>query len=174
MVVGVAPPLVAGEGKAAAGGAQAIETTAGEVAKNPGKFYGKKVKVTAEVEDVYSAHAFTLDEDAMFAGPDVLVLIPAPTRESKDGEDMTVTGIVRQHTRTELERDYKWFDYTWFQPSDTATTLATRPVLVADSVRTSGGEELVRAGNASMSAGDQPLRDDKKPMKKKPVQDQIH
>lgn len=132
------------------------------IAKNPADYYGSKVRVTAEVEDVYSAHAFTLDEDDIFAGPDVLVLNPAPRRESKDDEIVTVTGIIRQYSQAQLESEYKWFKSGDLQTGTRATDFNTRPVLVADSVRTATGEELVRAGDASMSAGDQPLGTDKK------------
>ena len=143
-------------------GASGMQATAGEVAKNPEKFYGKKVQITAEVEDTYSPHAFTLDEDTAFAGPDVLVLNPAPRRESKDDEDVTVHGIVRQFSRAEMERDYKRFDFKWLESDQSRTDFTTRPVIVADSIKTAGGEELVRAGGSSLSAGDQPIELDKK------------
>src|SRR5687768_17768715 len=51
--------------------------SAGKLAKDAKDFYGKTVTVTAEVEDVLGAHSFTLDEDAVLAGADVLVLVPA-------------------------------------------------------------------------------------------------
>ena len=40
--------------------------SAGKLAKDAKKYYGQTVAVKAEVEDVLSANAFTLDEDAIF------------------------------------------------------------------------------------------------------------
>ena len=51
--------------------------SAGKLAKDGKKFYGQNVTVRAEVEDVLDSHSFTLDEDAVLAGPDVVVLVPA-------------------------------------------------------------------------------------------------
>lgn len=56
-------------------GADAI--TAGRLAHLPAPFYGKRVRVRAEVERMFSPRVFTLDRDRAFAGPDALVLIPA-------------------------------------------------------------------------------------------------
>lgn len=140
-----------------AGMKQARTATAGEIARNPAKFYGQKVQVSAEVEDVYNAHAFTLDEDELFAGPDVLVLNPAPLSESKDGSNVTVTGTIQQFVRADIERDYDWFDNNWLESGTEEIDFSTRPVLIADSVRTSDGQELVRGGETmGTRAGDQP------------------
>jgi hypothetical protein len=183
LITGVAVALAAGIGIAEAGDAermpkgakdvihqkhpggsgQAAAVTAGEIAKNPSSFYGKKVRVSAEVEDVYSAHAFTLDEDAAFAGPDVLVLNPAPSRASKDDEQVTVTGTIRQYVESDIKRDYQWFDPRWLaEAAGIGVDFTTRPVLVSDSVRAADGSELVKSGDATLSAGDQPLGADKK------------
>lgn len=161
LIGGWMPPAAAEDAAKLKTGAQPIELKAGDIAKNPADYFGRKIRVTAEVEDVYSTHAFTLDEDQIFAGPDVLVLNPAPRRESKDDEIVTVSGVIRPFSRTQLETEYKWFDNRWLLSGDTPIDFTTRPVLVADSVRTRSGEELVRSGDASMSAGDQPLGADK-------------
>ena len=145
------------------GTGQPAAVTAGEIAKNPANFYGKKVRVSAEVEHVYSPNAFTLDEDAAFAGPDLLVLNPAPARASKDDEEVTVTGTIRQYVESDIQRDYKWFDPRWLaQAAGIGVDFTTRPVLVSDSVRAADGTELVKSGGATMGAGDQPLGADKK------------
>jgi hypothetical protein len=106
---------------------------------------------------VYNAHAFTLDEDALLAGPDLLVLNPKPLSESKDDADVTVTGTIQQFVRAEIERDYDWFDYGWFESETEEIDFSTRPVLIADSIRTTHDQELVRGGEATtLRAGDQP------------------
>jgi len=106
---------------------------------------------------LYNAHAFTLDEDEMFAGPDLLVLNPSPLSESEDGSDVTVTGTIQQFVRADIERNYDWFDYGWLESATEEVDFTTRPVLIADSVRTTDGQELVRGGETTkMRAGDQP------------------
>ena len=161
LLIGGTLPAEAEDAAKPKAGAQPIELKAGDIAKSPADYYGRKIQVTAEVEDVYSAHAFTLDEDQIFAGPDVLVLNPAPRRESKDDEIVSVSGVIRPFSRTQLETEYKWFDNRCLMSGETPIDFTTRPVLIADSVRTKSGEELVRSGDASMSAGDQPLGGDK-------------
>jgi hypothetical protein len=111
------------------------------------------VRIQAEVEDVYSPHTFTLDEDEIGASPDVLVLMPAPRRAPEDDADVTVTGIVRQFVQADLERDYDWLDFDAFGEPDVVVRLKTRPVVVADSVRTKDGAELVQAPKAGATAG---------------------
>jgi hypothetical protein len=118
--------------------------SAGKLAKDAKKFYGQKVTVTAEVEDVLDNHSFTLDEDAVLAGPDVLVLVPrGMTAGLKHDEKVTVTGTVRPFVQAELEKDYDWFKDGKILKKDVKIDYKTRPVLIADSVRTASGSELI-------------------------------
>jgi hypothetical protein len=119
--------------------------SAGKLAKDAKKFYGQKVTVTAEVEDVLDNHSFTLDEDAILAGPDVLVLVPRgmSTMGLKHDEKVTVTGTVRPFVQAELEKDYDWFKDGKILKKDTKIDYKTRPVVIADSVKTASGSELI-------------------------------
>jgi hypothetical protein len=101
------------------------------------------------VDDVYSSHSFTLDEDAIFAGPDVLVLVPNPAiaATAPDDKSVTVTGRVRRYVSREFDRDYDWFDAR----PEWEGTFRDRAVIVADSVKTEDGRELVK--QAGMSTG---------------------
>jgi hypothetical protein len=111
----------------------------GELAANPTSYLGRTVTVRSEVENVVNPHVFTLDEDRMGAGPDVLVLNPRPTIAATDDQMVTVTGTVRSYVEAEIERDYDWFDAT----PELEVRFQGRPVIVADSIRTQNGREIV-------------------------------
>jgi len=123
--------------------------SAGKLANNAKDFYGKTVTVKAEVEDVIDSRTFTLDEDAILVGADVLVLVPAGyTGTLAHDQVITVTGKVRPFVTTELEHDYHWFQGGKIVSRDTKVDFKTRPVLIADSVRTADGRELLAGGGA--------------------------
>jgi hypothetical protein len=136
--------------------------SAGKLAKDAKDFYGKTVTVRAEVEDVLGAHSFTLDEDAILAGADVLVLVPAgslPEGLKKD-DKVLVTGKVRRYVTKELETDYDWFKDGEILKKGVKVDFDSRPVLVATSVRLAGtttsdlgGTEMKVAPAGVISAG---------------------
>jgi hypothetical protein len=107
----------------------AVEVDAGQLADKPAAYLGLRVKVRAEIANVHSPQMFTLDEDEVGASPDVLVLAPGGSFP-KDGDLVEVTGTVRRFVRTEIERDYDWFELE--EKYD--TTYSERPVIVADTV----------------------------------------
>jgi hypothetical protein len=149
----VAPVLALAIG-AAAGSLVADDMTlsAGKLAKDAKNYYGRMVTVKAEVEDVIDSRTFTLDEDAILTGADVLVLVPAGyTGTLAHDQVVTVTGKVRPYVATELEHDYRWFQGGKIVSRDSKVDFKTRPVLVADSVRTADGRELLSGGAVSMS-----------------------
>lgn len=138
--VAVAASLVLAGGAAQAGD----KISAGKLAKDAKDFYGKTVTVEAEVEDVLGSNMFTLDEDALLGGADVLVLVPAGvtgslTRDQK----VVVTGEVRRYVQTELDRDFDWFDDGKLVDVKTKVDWDTRPVLVARSIKTTTGTSLM-------------------------------
>src|SRR5688500_11404083 len=120
----------------------AMTVTAGDIANNPTRYYGQKVTVRAEVEDVLSRQVFLLDEDKLFAWPDVLVITPTLTSTVPEEEIVTVTGTVRPYVDADFRRDYNW---NWWgdMDHDVHVTFRDRPVIVADSVKTNNGTELV-------------------------------
>ena len=137
-VGGLAGTLTAGPDKAV--------ISAGKLAKDAKQFYGQTVTVKAEVENVYDSRSFTLDEDAMFSGPDVLVLVPAGmTSTLAHDQVVTVTGRVRPYVAAELERDFDWFKNGKLVTTKTDVDFKTRPVLVATSLMLADGRELLAA-----------------------------
>jgi hypothetical protein len=118
--------------------------SAGKLARDAKKFYGQTVTVRAEVEDVLDDHTFTLDEDDILAGPDVLVVVPKGTAQGlMHDQVVTVTGTVRPFVQAELERDYDWFKDGKILTKGVKIDYKTRPVLIAHSVRTASGSELI-------------------------------
>ena len=120
-----------------------MNATAGEIAANPAKYYGKKVIVRAEIEDVLGGQMFLLDEDRLFAWPDVIVITPALGTPLVEDSIVTVTGMVRAYVDADFRRDYDWNWWDRLDP-DLELTFRNRPAIVADSVKTEQGNELVR------------------------------
>jgi len=119
--------------------------SASKLAKDGKKYYGQNVTVKAEVEDVLDAHSFTLDEDAVLAGPDVVVLVPAGFDTSALAHDqvVVVTGKVRPYVTADLDRDFDWFKNGKIVTMGTKVDYKTRPVLVATSIRTADNRDLL-------------------------------
>ncbi|MFB2934580.1 hypothetical protein ACE1B6_04820 [Aerosakkonemataceae cyanobacterium BLCC-F154] len=88
----------------------ALAPNPGEVTENPAQFYGKTVAIAGEVENVTGPNTFTLDEEKLVGGEDLLVLHTTPVTAINDGGKVVVTGVVRPFVVTEIERDY---DITW-------------------------------------------------------------
>jgi len=107
---------------------------ASEIAKRPDQFYGHPVTVVAEVDKVHGPTAFTLDEDAALAGPDVLVIMPKAERAVEEDHEVMVHGTVRPMVIADLKRDYAWFDPSAYD-QDLIGRFKDRAVIIADSVR---------------------------------------
>ncbi len=114
---------------------------AGKLARNPEEYYGQLVTVSGEVERVGGRQALLLEDDRLFSGPDVAVITARDLEGVREGERVEVTGFVERMVIADMDRDYSWFD-----PSSVAeleVELEQRPVIVAASVRTEQGRELL-------------------------------
>ncbi|WP_193197193.1 hypothetical protein [Nostoc sp. MG11] len=112
----------------------ALAPKPGEITTNPNLYYGKNLAVTGEVEDIRNANSFTLDEDKLFGGQDLLVIrAGTPKATVNEGEKVAVTGVLRPFVVAELERDYdlKW-DLTLQKQLE--AEYSNKPVLVANEV----------------------------------------
>jgi hypothetical protein len=112
----------------------------GEIAENPQPYYGRSLAVTGEVETLYNPNTFTLDEDELFGGKDLLVLVrngntANTTANTSVQEDQTVavTGVLRPFVSADLEREY---DFNWDEGfvRQLEAEYQTRPVLIVDRV----------------------------------------
>lgn len=103
---------------------------------------GQLVQLTALVRHTDTAQVFTFGEKQ---GSEIHALIPNPATESANvGDRVALTGFVRRFSASDFERDYRWFrraDYPDVKGGDW--------VIVAISVRTEEGTELVPPGTIS-------------------------
>ena len=109
----------------------------GEIAEDPEQFYGQILAVTGEVETIYGENIFTLDEEELFGGEDLLVVVTEPMEAAiADGETVAVTGELRSFIMSEFETDY---DLTWDLDvqEQVEAEYTERPVLVVDRVYSS-------------------------------------
>lgn len=137
-----------------------VVTTAGDIAQKPEQFYGKRVRLAAEVEDTFGNGVFTLDEDKLLAGPDVLVIAPGGGAGPREDTKVTVMGTVRKFTSADVARDYEWYGsgwygYSWNRYDTVWRDWDTRPVVVADSIVNNEGRELVLRQSQETPAGQQ-------------------
>ena len=112
----------------------ALAPKPGELTTNPSLYYGKTLAVTGEVENIRNTSSFTLDEDKLFGGEDLLVIrAGTPKGTVNEGEKVAVTGVLRPFVVAELERDY---DLNWDLTLQRTLEAEYRnkPVLVATEV----------------------------------------
>lgn len=104
--------------------------------KNIEKLDGQLVQVIALVRHTDTAQVFTFGDKA---GPEIHVIVPNPATDAANvGDNVDLTGFVRRFSADDFERDYRWFrraDYPDVHGGDW--------VVVATSVRTAEGTELV-------------------------------
>jgi hypothetical protein len=98
--------------------------------------------ITAEVEDVYSRTVFAIDDDRLLStGRDVLVIAPGIRRPVADDLDVTIVGEVVRFDRGDIED--RLAGYRLDLRDDLVRAFDNRPVILATSIRTREGEELV-------------------------------
>jgi hypothetical protein len=122
----------------AAAGTVGGEVTVGTITGDLNNYLGKTVTVVADVQEVLSRRAFTLDEDDALAGGidnDMLVLSPQagnlkPVEDDWTKNKVRVTGTVRGIAVVEIEREIGWD----LDPKIVAELEDVKAVLVASSV----------------------------------------
>ena len=97
---------------------------------------GQLVEITAVVRHTDTAQVFTFGEKG---GREIHVVVPHPATDAANvGDTVAITGFVRRFSADNFEKEYRWFrraDYPDVHGGDW--------VIVAVSVRTSEGTELV-------------------------------
>jgi hypothetical protein len=101
-----------------------------------GKMENQLVQMSAFVRHTDTAQVFTLGEKQ---GREIHVVVPYPATDAASiGDTVALTGFVRRFDASKFEKEYQWFrsaDYKDVKGGDW--------VIVATSVRTSEGTELV-------------------------------
>ena len=90
----------------------ALAPDPGDITADPEKFYNQRIAVEGEVEEIRETGLFTIDEEKLFGGEDLLVYAPdvSTSRPVKEDEVITVTGVLRPFVVADFERDY---DLQW-------------------------------------------------------------
>lgn len=136
-----------------AGKGSAPHATAGQIASDPAQFYGKPVQVQAALKDLHGRQLFSLGKHGSagdsqrgidpVAQQEVLVMTPRPVPEVRDLQEVTVEGVVRRLSTAELQREYDWFDPRQLEPEMLSRSGEEAVVIVAESIRNRGGQELL-------------------------------
>lgn len=116
----------------------AIAPEPGELTSEPEQYYNESLAVTGEIEEVQEGtNVFTLDDEQLFGGEELLVLQATPTANTEpaieDGETVAVTGTLRPFVIADLERDY---DFSWDTgvEEQLEAEYSNRPVLIAEEI----------------------------------------
>jgi hypothetical protein len=119
------------------------EIAPGVITSDPSQYLGERVAVRGGVEGVFGAHVVTLDAAQPSARRGLVVLLPSGAPGvAKPRDVIRVTGTVRPFVRSQIQRDYDWFEQGWMEAVEKAVDLEGGPVLVADSIRTVSGAEV--------------------------------
>jgi hypothetical protein len=116
--------------------------SAGDITGNPALYSGQQVTLKSEVKKLMPNGFFTLEDD------DLLVL--SPSGQPVEDQEVTIHGTVHTYSAPELKNRYSWFR------SDDAfdREYKDRAVLVADSILTADGREVVTdKSGAELPAG---------------------
>ena len=120
-----------------------------EQLRNAEKFNGQLVQLTALVRHTDTSQVFTFGEKS---GTELHTIIPNPATDAAHvGDTVAIVGFVRRFNVDDFERDYRWFrrtDYPDVKSGDW--------VIVATSVRTPEGTELVPPMTISNTAPNAP------------------
>jgi len=114
---------------------------AGDIAGNPALYDGQQVTLKSEVKKLMPNGFFTLEDH------DLLVL--SPSGQPIEDQEVTVHGTVHTYSAPELKDRYAWFK----SDENVDREYKDRAVIVADSIRTADGSELLTAPDSALPAG---------------------
>lgn len=111
----------------------ALSPSPEEITDNPEDYYGQAVAVQGEVGEIKSDNTFTLDEDQILGGEDLLIINLSSEVIPAEEETVLVTGQIRPFIKTEIERDY---DLQWDLEleEELEAEYTDKPVLVLDNI----------------------------------------
>jgi len=111
-----------------------------DVSEDPEKFYDLEIALQGEVDEIRSDYTFTLAEDELFEGDDLLIINATGEPLPETDENIVVTGVVRPYIKAEFEKDY---DLTWDLgvQEEVEAEYTEKPVLVVDSIYPSAEDD---------------------------------
>jgi hypothetical protein len=101
----------------------------GDVTADPEGFYGQVIAVSGNVENIYSPYVFSLNDQDLFDGQDLLVLNATPEQLPQRNENVVVVGEVRSLTASEMQQNYGLGGNSNV-PNDRMADYTQRPVLI--------------------------------------------
>lgn len=114
---------------------------AGDIAGNPAKYDGQHVTLKADVKTLLPNGFFVLDDN------DMLVL--SPSGQPGEKEKVTVSGTVQTYSAPEFKQKYGWFKSS----PEVDAKYKNRAVIIADSIMTADGREVVTNAGSVLPAG---------------------
>lgn len=104
-----------------------------EISEEPSAYYDQRIAVSGELGEQLGPNTFTIQEEQLFGGEEVLVVGTGDVLTLEEGEEIVVTGVLRPYVQAEFERDY---DLTWDLDvqQEIEAEYTNEPVLVADEV----------------------------------------
>ena len=111
----------------------ALAPDPGDLTADPEKFYNQRIAVQGEVDEIRETGLFTIDEDQLFNGEDLLVYAPDSTVALEENEVITVTGVLRPFVTADFERDYN-IQWDLSVKEEVEADYDTKPVFVADNI----------------------------------------
>ena len=113
--------------------------SAGDIADHPAQYAGQRVTLKSDVKKVMPNGFFILDDH------DTLVMSPSGSPIEK--QEVTVLGTVHTYSAPELKTSFPWFKSN----KELDAQYNNRAVIVADSITTADGRELL--SGAALPAG---------------------
>lgn len=104
-----------------------------DLTDEPELYYGRRIAVNAEVEELWTADTMSVDGDALFGDDDLLVINPNATLDFVEDEEVVMTGVLQPFVASDVETEY---NLTWDLDlrEQIEAEYTERPVLVADEV----------------------------------------
>ncbi|MFP3939407.1 MAG: hypothetical protein ACLF0P_03790 [Thermoanaerobaculia bacterium] len=131
-----------------------------ELASQPRQYFGELIQLSAQVDKKHGDHMLTLQAEGVRTDGQQNLVVVLPKQAAADipeGEDLHIVGHVRPLLWTEFERDYAWFNMDLVQEfqqeieqtgmvrtDQPETQRQERPVLIATSIKTQDGKELLQ------------------------------
>lgn len=79
----------------------------GDLLTHPSAYVEKTISTRGRVDDVYSAHVFTLDENQLFdSGRSAIVVVPQADAIAVQRAEVSVIGVVRLFERSTMARQF--------------------------------------------------------------------
>ncbi len=127
------------------------QPSAGDITAHPDRYAGQQVTLKSNVEKTMPNGFFTLKDK------DLLVL--SPSGEPMENQEVTIHGTVQTYSAPDFKKRYSWFHSN----SNLDRQYKDRPVIVADSILTADGREVVTGGNNSLPASSGEIKHHRRP-----------